>query len=1180
MKYHIRELLDHYPMQQLLDAYCQSVGISASIMDLKGEVLIEANWQPICTGFHRVNQATKQFCIENDAILAGKLKTGEQCTICSCRNGLSYAAAPLDIDGEHVANVIIGQFLLRAPDREFFRNQAARYGFDEARFLAALDQVPVISDKKLHTILNFLVSETELIGAAWLDRVNLQLVAREREEEAVRRRILVDGSRDGIVVVDQDGKIFEANRKFGEMLGYDQAELQDLHLWDWDAQWSRESLLKMVREVDETGDNFETLHRRKDGSLMEVEISTNASVCSGQKLIFCVCRDITERKRAERNLLASEQRYHNLFEEMVSGFALMEIVYDDDGTPLDYLTLEVNRAFEKILEASRDQVVGRLAYADNPKLDSHWLEIFSQVAISGEPCRYERFASNVGKWFGGVAYPAVDGKVAVTFVDITQQKQAAIALQESSERFRSIIDNTEAGYFFIDTEGIIRDVNQAWANMYKYSSVDEIIGHHFTEVQQLDDIELAKDFVAGIMRGDSKYMSGEFSRQCKDGSIGYHTFTANPVMRQGEVVGIEGFIIDSTESKIIKESLRKSEEEYRTLIENTTDIIMRFDRAGRHIYVSPSIKSELDMAPDLFIGKTHKELGFPEDICQLCEDAINRVFKSGKMYETEFSVDGKEGEVTYNWRVIPEFDDDGNVKTAMSTARNVTRRKQVELTLKESEKRFHSLFYAMEEGVALHQMIYDKRGKAVDYIVLDVNLSYESITGLKKKQVVGKKASNIYDTSEPPYMDIYGNVAATGKATSFETYFQPMEKHFNISVFSPAKGQFATVFFDVTKHRQLEQEQARAAKLESIGLLAGGIAHDFNNILTAIVGNISLAKMISMREGSETEDVLAEAENAVMRAKDLTMQLLTFAKGGEPVRKTTSLADLICETTKFTLMGSNVRCRHYLAKDLKACEIDQGQISQVINNLLINGVQAMPLGGTISVRAENYTQSRNSGLGLKKGEYVKLTIKDQGIGIPEQNLAKVFDPYFTTKEKGSGLGLATSYSIIKRHNGLIKVESKLDVGTTFQIYLPASKKSTSRITSKRKSSGKARGRVLLMDDDQQVSNTISKMLQLLGHEVKTAPHGRAAIHIYKQAIELGQRFDVVILDLTIPGGMGGRETIAKLLELDPDVKAIVSSGYSNDPVVANYRDYGFTTVVSKPYLLEELREALESVMKN
>ena len=923
-----------------------------------------------------------------------------------------------------------------------------------------------------------------MISAAWMDRVQLQEAVRQREDEAVRRRILVEGSRDGIVVVDQDGKVFEANRKFGEMLGYNNKEILDFHIWDWDAQWSREILLKMVREVDETGDHFETIHRRKDGSLLEVEISTNAAVCAGQKLIFCVCRDITQRKKAERALQESEQRYHNLFEEMVSGFALLDIVYDSVGNPVDYVTLEVNKAFEKMLGVSKQQIAGKRAYEAVPTLDDFWLDIFSQVIQSGQPRRYERYATNVEKWFGGTAFPTADGKVAVTFVDITQQKQAAIALQESSERFRSIIEDTEAGYFFIDKEGILRDVNNAWASMYSYSSPQEVIGRHFTEVQKVEDVEAARELVAGIMRGDSRYMSGEFSRMCKDGSIGYHTFTANPVLRQGEVVGIEGFIIDSTESKRIKESLRKSEEEYRSLIENTTDIIMRFDREGRHLYVSPSLENDLGMEPDSFIGKTHRELGFPVDICNLCEETINTVFDSGKTVEQEFTIDSDKGDLTYNWRVIPEFDEDGQIKTVMSTARNITLRKQVEQTLKQSEERFHSLFYAMEEGVALHQMIYDKRGKAVDYMVLDVNLSYESITGMKKKQVVGKKATEIYSTDEPPYLDVYAKVAATGKAVSFETYFQPMEKHFNISVFSPAKGQFATVFFDVTKHRQLEQEQARAAKLESIGLLAGGIAHDFNNILTAIIGNISLARMISQREGSKSEDVLAEAENAVMRAKDLTMQLLTFSKGGEPVRKTTSLADLIRETTKFTLMGSNVRCRHYLAGDLRACEIDQGQISQVINNLLINAVQAMPLGGTISIRAENYTQSRNSGLGLSKGEYVKLTIKDQGIGIPEKHLAKVFDPYFTTKEKGSGLGLATSYSIIKRHNGLIKVESELDVGTTFQIYLPASRKNVAVKSAQKKAAGKAKARVLLMDDDQLVSNTISKMLQMLGHEVK------------------------------------------------------------------------------------------------
>ncbi|MBU7029832.1 MAG: response regulator [Theionarchaea archaeon] len=380
------------------------------------------------------------------------------------------------------------------------------------------------------------------------------------------------------------------------------------------------------------------------------------------------------------------------------------------------------------------------------------------------------------------------------------------------------------------------------------------------------------------------------------------------------------------------------------------------------------------------------------------------------------------------------------------------------------------------------------------------------------------------------------------------------------------------VFNDVTEKRRIEQELLKTQKLESLSILAGGVAHDFNNILTAILGNANLAKMYAANE--KVTEKLTKIERASLQAKELTQQLLTFSKGGAPTKKTTSITELIKDSTGFALRGSNVRCHFYLSDDLWPVDVDAGQISQVINNIIMNADQAMPDGGIIIVRGENVTIQEH--VTLQKGNYVKISIKDEGAGIPEKYVERIFEPYFTTKQKGSGLGLATCYSIIKNHDGLITAESELGVGTTFYMWLPASQEKREE-KEEPEEVPKGEGKVLLMDDEESILEAAGEVLQYLGYTVVTARDGSEAVEQYRKVLDK-EPFDVVIIDLTIPGGMGGKKTIEKLLEIDPHVKAVVSSGYSNDPIMANYGEYGFCGVVTKPYTIKELSETLHKVL--
>jgi PAS domain S-box-containing protein len=382
---------------------------------------------------------------------------------------------------------------------------------------------------------------------------------------------------------------------------------------------------------------------------------------------------------------------------------------------------------------------------------------------------------------------------------------------------------------------------------------------------------------------------------------------------------------------------------------------------------------------------------------------------------------------------------------------------------------------------------------------------------------------------------------------------------------------------DITERIKVEEERLRTQKLESLGILAGGLAHDFNNLLTSILGNISLAQL-DTQEGGPVYRRLEEAEKASLCARNLTQQLLTFSKGGHPVKKPVLLGELVRESAGFALRGSRSRCAFIIPEDLRPVYADEGQITQVINNLVINAVQAMPEGGLVTVTCGNVTVGRAGSLPLSPGDYVRLSVADHGIGISKEYFEKIFDPYFTTKQKGSGLGLATSYSIVKRHDGHIAVESELGKGAVFHVYLPVSGKDVLNKADEFGAGVRGTGRVLIMDDEEMIRDIASQMLGKLGYTVDVAADGVEAIAVYTKARQSEKPFDLVIMDLTIPGGLGGKDTVQKLLELDPGVKAIVSSGYSNDPVMAEFEKHGFCGVVGKPYTLKTLSEAVAKVL--
>ena len=626
-------------------------------------------------------------------------------------------------------------------------------------------------------------------------------------------------------------------------------------------------------------------------------------------------------------------------------------------------------------------------------------------------------------------------------------------------------------------------------------------------------------------------------------------------------------------------------EKYRLITEHTSDLIAitTFTLNPVYTYISPSHKRAIGYDPEDLIGKSSFDLIHPDDrkkLLPLLTKYISQKVKgllTGKeleIFETvQFRVRDKSGQWHYLESTVNLVHDE-----LLFISRDVTERNRAEDELRESTRFLSNILSSIQDGIT----------------ILDPEMNILMVNPVMKQwyahaiPLVGRKCYEAYhgrhehckncpsyhtiNTGNPGHA-VVPRVGSDGETTGWlDLYSFPLR--------DVSTGAFVGIIEyarDISNQKLMEKEMQKVEKLESLGILAGGIAHDFNNILTVILGNVSLAKMPG-RCDEKIIKRLTDAEKACERAKDLTQQLLTFAKGGTPIKKTAAIAELIRDTAGFALRGSNVRSEVSIAEDLWAVDVDEGQISQVIHNLVINADQAMPQGGVLKLRAENMRIDANKVIPLPEGNYIVIAIIDQGVGIPKEYVAKIFDPFFTTKQKGSGLGLASSYSIISNHGGHITVESAPGIGSTFTFYLPASEK---RIESKKSATEIAptgNGKILVMDDEELIRDVARDILKSLGYETDLARDGAEALDLYRKAKDAGKPYAAVIMDLTIPGGMGGEEAVKKLHAIDPDAKAIVSSGYSTGPIMSDFKAYGFSGVITKPYRIADMGATLQLVI--
>jgi PAS domain S-box-containing protein len=476
--------------------------------------------------------------------------------------------------------------------------------------------------------------------------------------------------------------------------------------------------------------------------------------------------------------------------------------------------------------------------------------------------------------------------------------------------------------------------------------------------------------------------------------------------------------------------------------------------------------------------------------------------------------------------------------------------------------------------------------------IIDMSRAAGELTGWEGSKAIAAPLSEVLrisiDGDRDAVWQIVAGVVTSGRTVFFEgnllvTGAEEMTRRVEGSVSSILDENGGTLgavvaFRDLTSRKKMEEDLIKAERLVSVGNLAAGIAHDFNNIMTSVLGNISLVRM-SLKPGFGLIEKLTESERAILRAQKLTRQLLVFSRGGEPVKKVARLEELVENSLGLSLSGSNLKCDLIVSDDLRPVEVDPGQIGQVVDNLVANAKEAMPEGGTIEVSVRNAEEADGTGKRPESRRFVELSIKDHGPGIPREFADKIFDPYFSTKGEGRGLGLATVHTIIRRHGGNVWVDSLPGAGTTVTIRLPAADRALETGIGEATELVRGEGRILVMDDEEMVRQVTAEILASLGYEVVTAKDGEEAVRAYKESVESCRTFDAVILDLTVPGGMGGKEAVRRMKEIDPEVKAIICSGYSGDSAMANCEENGFRGVIPKPYSVEELSKVLSSVIR-
>lgn len=765
--------------------------------------------------------------------------------------------------------------------------------------------------------------------------------------------------------------------------------------------------------------------------------------------------------------------------------------------------------------------------------------------------------------------------VLTTTRDITQTQELMKNLSDSEKKYRNLFESSNAGICFFTFDGRVIEANKAAAKIFGYS-LEEYLEVDITNLYS-DQEELEELF---SILNEQGFVSGFEARvRTKQNAIKWIKIrmTKFKLDNKEQILSI---FTDIDKKKRLENDLKKSEQLYQDLYDNDPDMYCSVDaKTAKIVKCNHTLANKLGYTKEEIIGQEIFNIYHPSILSQV--RALFQQFKDTGIISNEYLILQKKdgGKIDVSLNVTSIYNELGEPILSRSAWRDISIQKQAEREAFQSSSRYQKLFENMIDGFAYHKIILED-GKPIDYEFLIINDAFTKITGITREMVIGKRVTEALpgiENDPADWIGVYGDIALNQTSNYFESKSESLGKTFLVHAYCPEKGYFVTIFTDISDQKKAEEDRLRYLKNESLSILAGGIAHDYNNLLVGILGNVTLMQLNNNLD-SKLKNSLIEVEKATHRASDLTNQLLTFSKGGAPITNPESIKSIIDESISFVLRGSKCKSVIHYAEHLPIVEVDAGQISQLINNIVINADQSMPEGGKIKIEVITTSVFSGGNIPLKEGKYVKISIEDEGIGINENIIPRIFDPYFTTKATGSGLGLATSYSIVKRHNGYINVESEEGKGSKFLIYLPASDKDKKIEIHDAQALDSFEGRILFLDDDKAIQNIMYDILNHLGFDVDLADDGNKVIELYTKSITENNPYTLVITDLTVPGGMGGKETLDRLLKIDPNVTAIVSSGYSNDPVLSDFENYGFKGRLIKPYGVDQIRQVISNCL--
>lgn len=973
----------------------------------------------------------------------------------------------------------------------------------------------------------------------------------------------------GATLLDMKGVILYCNSAVYNKGGYTEGEFTGKH-FSKIASVRVKDIPKFIRVFNSTVRGkipkpFESIYQRKDGTTGWTELNISLIKVGGKRRILVMQHDIIERKAIEEE----RRMYTTGIDNANEGIAFTKM----NGDML-YFNESACRIFGYTPAEMGEINISKFSAtsADGGKLEGSLRE------------KGEFFGEIIGQRKNGEMFPATlsvtivnddegnpIGRMGV-FSDITERKQVEEVLLKNRNLLNETGKMAKVGGWEFDTITL----EQTWT--------EEIYRIHELDMDYQPTVEdgisfYAPEAVPIISKAVQRTIDYDEPFDLELPFItakGNHRWVhaiGKAYRKDGKVTKVGGTFQDITERKQSEQLIRTQAEVTKNMAEGAYivglhDIIIR--------WANPRFEELFGYEPGEMIGKHASIVNAPTDLTPIERAGeIMEVIRRTTEWHGEVHNIKKDGTPFWCYASVSVFTHPEYGEVLLAVHTDITERKRAEEALRKSEGRFRRLFEQSNDAVFIHNL----EGK-----LLDVNSRVCDMLGYDKDTLLKMTVPALHPEEEFPASKKALQTTMKTGSVRFESKFKKADGttinvDISSSVIDLEGGIVQGIARDITERKQLEEEQERIERLESLGTLAGGIAHDFNNLLTGIMGNIGLAKRYVEPEGKAFER-LGEAERASVRAKDLTQQLLTFGRGGMPVKKLATISELIKETATFALRGSNISLGLSLLDDLWTVEVDEGQIGQVIQSIVMNADESMPSGGTLHISTQNVVIKRLGALPLLKGNYIRIDIEDEGIGMSKEQLERMYEPYYTTKQKGSGLGLATAYSIIKNHGGYIAAESKVGVGTKFFVYIPTSTKpmpEKERETAEVPIMGK--GRILVMDDEEIIRQLLGDELTDAGYEVELTVDGAEAIERYEDAKKSGKPFDAVILDLTVPGGMGGREVIEKLLEIDPKVKAIVSSGYAIDPVMSECKKYGFSAVVAKPYNVTEIEKTLHNLLR-